>query len=290
MRVVVALSDHPYYLWQALVQAVELKRLGLPTTYLVYTSGREPSATLQRLMEAALADWHVWRDWRTSRTYNAAMKPWLVGRWLEAYPEHVDTRFTLIDPDCIPTREPAAEVTPTRWAGTDTDSYTGPDYLRSKPGVWEGLCDLVGVDQEVADRPGAGAQVTALGQPAEFWTTVALKSIKAYRFLQASRTDVQAWCAEMYVTSLEAARRGISLDIEPSYEMVWANGPASGWETAGFHHSAGVTVENGRDFCKISHQRSPWGKELEVHPESASARYVELIRAVEVQHPDLIWR
>lgn len=287
--IVVPLSDHPYYLWQALVQAVELRRLGIPATYLVYTQGDAPSARLRAIMDAGLADWHVWQDWRTEKVYNAAMKPWLVGRWLAAHPEHGDTTFTLIDPDCIPTRAPAGEVTATRWVGTDTDSYSGPGYLRSKPGVWEMLCDLVGVAPGRADRPGVGAQVTATGQPGEFWGTVAAKSIEAHAAMTAGGTNVQAWCAEMYVTALECARRGIDLDPDPAYAMTWADGPASGWGDTGFHHSAGVTAENGRDFCKLTHQVSPWGKLLDVSPESASARYVELIYATQRQYPDLTW-
>lgn len=240
-------------------------------------------------MDAGLADWHVWTDWRTEKVYNAAMKPWLVGKWLVAHPGHIDTPFTLIDPDAIPTRPLHLDVTPTRWVGTDTDSYTGPGYLKSKPGVWDALCALVGVDPATADRPGVGAQITATGQPGEFWETVAAKSIEAHAMMTAGGTDVQAWCAEMYVTALECARRGIDLDPDPAYAMTWADGPASGWGTTGFHHSAGVTAENGRDFCKLTHQSSPWGKPLDVHPESASARYVDLIHAAHEAHPELTW-
>lgn len=288
-RVVVPLSDHPYYLWQALVQAVELKRLGIPATYLVYTQGATPSPRLRAIMDAGLADWHVWQDWRTDKTYNAAMKPWLVGRWLAANPSEVGRPFTLIDPDAIPTRSIDADVTPTRWVGTDTDSYTGPAYLRSKPGVWDALCDLVGVDPAKADRPGVGAQVTAVGQPGEFWETVAAKSVQANALMVRGGTDVQAWCAEMYVTTLEAARRGIDLVADESHSMLWANGPADAWATHGFFHCAGVTEDNGRDFCKLTFQESPWGRTLAVHPESASAQYVDLIIRAEQLQPALVW-
>ena len=34
--ILVPLSDHPYYLWQALVQAVYLRDRGWPVAYLVY--------------------------------------------------------------------------------------------------------------------------------------------------------------------------------------------------------------------------------------------------------------
>lgn len=285
---VVSTSDHPYYLWQALVQAVELDRLGIDATYLIYTR-RGPSDTLLAIADSGLGTWHVWEDWRTRRDYNPAMKPGLVARWLTEHPEQADQPFALIDPDAIPTRPIDVEVSATSWKGTDTDSYTGPAYLRSKRGVWLMLCELVGVDPAVADRPGVGAQVVAVGQPAEFWQTIADKSVEAYKRLRLSRTDVQTWCAEMYVTALEAARRGIELTADPSLSMVWANGPADGWETEGFFHDAGVTTQNGRDFCKGSYQASPWVKPIEVSAASASARYVALIEQVARLRPDLVW-
>jgi hypothetical protein len=288
-RIVVPLSDHPYYLWQALVQAVELYKMEIPTTYLVYTQGSSPSDKLRKIMDSGLADWHVWSDWRTEKTYNAAMKPALVGKWLIANPHHRFTPITIIDPDAIPTREPKGVVTPSRWVGTNTDSYTGADYIKSKPGIWEMLCEVVGVNPVETHYTGVGAQISSVGQTGEFWETIANKSIIAYHKMLESDTDVQAWCSEMYITSLECIRRDIMLLPDPAYSMVWANGPASGWQTCGFYHSAGVTTENNHDFCKLTHQLSPWGKSFNVHPNSASHWYVELIHNVKRQYPELVW-
>lgn len=288
--IVVPLSDHPYYLWQALVQSVYLRERGWPPTFLVYCQGR-PSDRLRALMGAGLADWHVWADWRTDQSYNAAMKPWLVGRYLTAHP---DTGPVLIlDPDALPLR-PWPDALPGVLHGTDTDSYTGPNYLRTK-GAWEPLCALVGVDPDhAATLPGIGAQYVTTA-PGAWWEGVAELSVEAYRMLSAIPAPegdpypVQAWCAEMYVTQLAAIRDGIEPRTEPSMGMVWANGLRTGWESAGFFHDAGQTVEDGRHFCKITHQSSPWGKPLAVSPESSSAPYVDLIRRTAEQYPDLVW-
>ena len=288
--ILVPLSDHPYYLWQALVQAVYLRDRGWPVAYLVYCQGA-PSDRLRTLMGAGLADWHVWADWRTHKTYNAAMKPWLVGKYLAAHP---DTGPVLVlDPDALPLRQ-WPDAVPGVLYGTDTDSYTGPAYLKSK-GAWEPLCDLVGVDPGVGDVPGVGAQyVTDL--PGPWWEAIAELSVVAHRLLStipAPAGDpypVQAWCAEMYVTQLAAIRDGIRPVAHPDMGMVWANGPRSGWESHGFFHDAGQTAEDGRHFCKITHQSSPWGKPLAVSPESASAPYVDLIARVAMEHPGLVWQ
>lgn len=289
--ILVPLSDHPYYLWQALVQAVHLRERGWTVAYLVYCQGT-PSDRLRTLMGAGLADWHVWPDWRTTKDYNAAMKPWLVGRYLSAHP---DTGPVLVlDPDALPLRAwPDAE--PGVLHGTDTDSYTGPGYLLQK-GAWEPLCRLVGVDPDVAARwPGIGAQYAFAGIPGSWWEGVAELSVEAFRLLStipAPAGDpypVQAWCAEMYVTQLAAIRDGIEPRAELSMGMVWANGPRDGWQREGFFHDAGQTVEDGRHFCKITHQSSPFRAALAVDPDSASAPYVDLIRLTAEQYPDLVW-
>lgn len=292
-RALVPLSDHPYYLWQALVQAVWMKEHGWPATFLIYCHGK-PSERLRALMGAGLADWNVWADWRAHPVYNAAMKPALVGKYLMAHPEEADAGVLVLDPDALPLR-PWLEPEPGVLHSTDTDSYTGPDYLIRK-GAWDPLCRLVGVDADhAATFPGIGAQYVFTGISGQWWEKVAEISVRAFRFLETipappgEKFPVQAWCAEMYVTQLLAIRDGIEPRMEPSMSMTWANGEASDWETYGFHHSAGVTAENGHDFCKITHQVSPWGKDLVVDPTSSSAPYVEAVNHVAKKYPHLVW-
>ena len=289
--ILVPLPDHPYYLWQALVQAVYLRERGWPVAYLVYCQG-SPSDRLRALMGAGLADWHVWPDCRTVKDYNAAMKPWLVGKYLTAHPDAGSV--LVLDPDALPLR-PWPDAVPGVLLGTDTDSYTGPAYLQSK-GAWGPLCDMVGVDPDHAARfPGVGAQYVA-DLPGHWWEGVSDLSVEAFRLLSAIPAPegdphpVQAWCAEMYVTQLAAIRDGIEPVAGAGMGMVWANGSRAGWGSEGFFHDAGQTVEDGRHFCKITHQSSPWGKPLPVDPDSASALYVDLIRRVAGEHPGLVWR
>lgn len=295
--ILVPLPDHPYYLWQALVQAVYLKGKGWPVTYLVYTVGQPtPSPRLRALMGAGVASWHVWPEWRPGayRGYDACMKPWLVGKFLAAHPELVDESLLIVDPDALPLR-PWPEAVPGVLYGTDTDSYTGPGYLRSK-GAWEPLCSLVGVDPDTASSvPGVGAQYVTTGLPGAWWEAVGELSIVAHRLLTSIPAPagdpypVQAWCAEMYVTQLAAIRDGITPTSHPGMSMVWANGPRDGWEREGFFHDAGQFVEDGRHFCKTSHQNSPWRRPVSVDPGSASAPYVDLIKQTARDFPHLVW-
>lgn len=291
--ILVPLPDHPYYLWQALVQAFWLGEHGWPVTFLVYQRPGRPSPQLRALMGAGIANWVVWDDWRSDATYAAAMKPWLVGRYLEAHPELVDESVLVCDPDCLPLRR-WPDTTPGLLLGTGTDSYTGPGYLAGR-GAWGPLCSLVGVDPALAGRHrGMGAQYVTQGLPGAWWQEVAALSVEAHRLLLGIPSPdagypVQAWCAEMYVTQLAAIRDGITPTAHPGMSMVWANGPLAEWETAGFFHDAGVQAEDGQHFCKITWQESPFGQHLAVDPDSASAPYVDLIRATANAWPHLTW-
>lgn len=298
MRVVVATADHHYYLWQALVQAHSMDLLGFQTDLLVYHQPQGPSKRLMALRDSMPATVRVWRDPRPSydKVYNPAMKAWLLARFLEAVPDAQP--FYYLDPDAIFTHRP--EDHPGAWHGSDTDWYTGPGYLKSKgEGLWVDLCRIVGVNPEqAATFRGIGAQYVIDGTTSEFWDDVARLSVEAYRHMvktakkyhpPTEQYPVQAWCAEMYVTQLVAIREGHAPVADPAMSFLWANGPSTEWDDHMFFHDAGVGQENGRDFCKITHQRSPWGKQLEVHPDSASSRYADLIRDVEQRRPDLIW-
>ncbi len=100
---------------------------------------------------------------------------------------------------------------------------------------------------------------------------------------------VQAWCAEMYMQQFETIRAGFTPVASDLMTFCWANAPAEAWDEHPYFHDAGQTTENGRDFCKITWQSSPFRKDIQVSRDSASYRYVELIRRTEAMFPTLIW-
>lgn len=292
----VPFADVPYFRWQALVHWTWMRSHGWPVRYLAYCgkAPSTPSAEIRAMIDAGMP-LTVWNDWRPRplMRYGPGMKPGLVARWLEAHPEQVAVPQLVLDPDALPLPSfYAADLTPTstQWLGTDTHSYTGSDYLKSKGvDLWQSLCELAEVDHTV-ELQGAGAQLLTVGQPHTFWDDVHRTSCTAHQLLTKHRSDVQVWCAEMYLTQLRARAQGIEIAAHPAMAMVWANGPIERWDdgSAGFFHDAGVPKPNGRDFCKIEHQTAPFGKPLTVRPESASARYVEVIRETESMFPTLL--
>ena len=281
--ILVATSDHPFYLWQVLVQMHALR--GQAARWLLYCPSGQPSPLLAAVMAAGVGDVTAWPDWQRDKTYNPAMKPWLVGKYLAANPDAGPV--TIIDPDVIPTGQPLPEPREGVLIGTDTDSYTGPAWLDSK-GVLEPLCDIVGVDPDrVRQATGIGAQYVTHGIPGAWWEQVAETSARAYRLLKAHPVDAQPWCAEMYVTHLAAVRDGYTPTPDERMAMVWADGPATGWETCGFFHDAGVTEPRPGVFHKGAWQGSPFGRDVPAVAGNAGARYVDHIRATERDWPHL---
>lgn len=298
----VTTADHPYFLWQVVTHWAHMRHYGWPTRYLIYT-GREPSELLDKVMATLGHDgarFTVWNDWRPrGRTrYNPAMKPGLIGQWLTANPDQTEKPLLLLDPDALPlpTLQTALQdggLQPTRsvWYGTDTDSYTGPAYLKSKgEDLWTALCDLAGVDPDTAAQAlGRGSQWLFTGMPGQTWEEIAELSEDAHRILDAHPSDVQVWCAEMYVTQLVLARDGITAESAPAMRMVWANGPVDDWNHAGFFHNAGITKpDTGHFFKGRFRDRAPfYSQDLRVNEGSASAEYVHRIRAAETLWPQL---
>lgn len=314
VRAVVALPDSDYYLWQMLVQAAHFEEVGLPVTYMVYSSDAAVGGS-RRLVKLAAAGLPVQvvadprgPAWDSPQMrYHPMMKPWTLAQYFRRSDVNPAEPVLYLDPDVMlagGAPHPADDSAwPGVWHASDTDSYTGPGYIKGKgEGLWLRLCRMVGVDPDVAAAvPGGGAQYV-IGGPrntAQWWEDVAELSVDVYQMMEDTAEQfhpeghdypVQSWCAEMYVTWLAAIRDGFNPSVDPAMEFLWANGPASEWSERMFFHNAGVTdSDGGRHFCKVDHQISPWGKVLDVSPESASSPYVEQINRTAKRWPGLIW-
>lgn len=307
MEFLIPVPDHKYYLWQMLVQVAHFREMGYEQDahYLVVYFG-EPSDTLRRLYESEQLGCyiHAYPDTREDRSYSASMAPWALGEFFAQFPEQVGKTFNFLDPDCIfthPMDFSPYEEDDGCWYGSDTRSYSGADYIREKgERLFHEICEIAGITPEQVlahDQNSIGAQSFIRGGGADFWHNVASKSTRAYQHMVATadqyspegKGPIQAWCAYLYIQQYETILHGYTPIADDRLQFHWANHDAAEWDERAYFHNAGVVAENGRDFCKISWQTSPFHKEITVSPESASSRYVDLIRRTEEMFPDLIW-
>lgn len=308
MEFLIPVPDHRYYLWQLLVQAAHFREMGYEEDahYLVVYFG-EPSDTLRRLYESddLRCYLHAYPDTREDRGYSASMKPWLLAQYFDQFPEQVSVVHNYLDPDVMFTHP--MDFTPFeqhdgRWYGSDTRSYTGAQYIREKgEQLFLDLCEIADVSPEMVlqhDENSIGAQYFIKDAGADFWRNVERNSVRAYHHMietadrykpEGHEYPIQAWCSEMYMQQFETVRAGFTPVADERLRFHWANGQASEWDERAYFHNAGVLAESGHDFCKITWQSSPFRKQIPVSPESASSRYVDLIRRTEDLFPDLIW-
>lgn len=309
MKFLVPVPDSPYYLWQLLVQATHLREMGYEedTHYLVVYFRESPSPLLRRLFESdALRCYiHAYPDTREDKSYGASMKPWLLGQFFDQFPEATSHVFNYLDPDVMFTRP--MDFTPferddDRWYGSDTRSYTGAQYIRDKgEQLFLDLCEIADVDPDLVlehDHNSIGAQYFIKGSDADFWFNVERNSVAAYKHMIQTKDQyhpegheypIQAWCSEMYMQQFETVRAGFTPIASPDLQFHWANHDVAAWDEKAYFHNAGQTKEDGVHFCKITWQHSPFRKDISVSPQSASSKYVELIKRTEETFPDLIW-
>ena len=309
MEFLIPVPDNDYYLWQMLVQVAHFREMGYEQDahYLVVYFNDRPSDRLRSLYESDELGCfiHAYPDTREDRSYSASMKPWLLAQFFDQFPEESSKVFNYLDPDCIFTQP--MDFTPFeqhdgRWYGSDTSSYTGAHYIREKgEQLFVELCEIADVSPELVlehDHNSIGAQYFIKDAGAEFWRNVERTSVLAYRHMietadkykpEGHEFPIQAWCAEMYMQQFETVRAGITPIASDLLQFHWADADAANWKEKAYFHNAGQTQETGRHFCKITWQTSPFRKEISVSPESASSRYVDLIRRTEQMFPDLVW-
>lgn len=308
MEFLIPLPDHDYYWWQMLVQTAHFREMGYEEDahYLVVYFD-EPSPRLRTLFasDELRCFIHAYPDTREDRSYSASMKPWLLSQFFGQFPDQASKTFNYLDPDVLFTQP--MDFTPYeqphgRWYGSDTRSYTGAQYIRDKgEQLFLDLCAIGDVDPDLVlahDHNSIGAQYFISGAGADFWAHVETTSVRAYHHMRATADrytppghefPIQAWCAEMYLQQFATVRAGFTPIAAPELDFHWANHPASAWEEKAYFHNAGQTEEDGVHFCKITWQTSPFRQQIRVSEESASARYVEMIKRTEEMFPTLIW-
>ena len=308
VKFIVPFPDHPYYLWQVLVQIMNFRKMGYEqdAVYPVSFFRHKPSELLLRMVNSPniKAKFYLYpAEERVDRSYTAANKPWLMGKYFEQFPEEKGV-FNYLDPDVVFTKQMDFEpfIQDDKWYGSSTKSYTGTTYIKSKAEqLLVDLCGIAGVsveDVEKHDHNSIGAQYFVKNCTADFWFEVAAKSTVGYKHMLDTSTiykkpedpyPIQAWASEMYFTQYAMIRHGIEPVASDLMQFSGANHHISDWEKKPYFHNAMVPKENGRDFCKVTYQSSPFRKEIVVSPDSISSKYVELIKETEQEFLELIW-
>lgn len=305
MKYLIGTDDKPFYLWQMLVQINNFRKLGIEQDayFVIVCHNNKPSPELLNIINDPDLKCHfeVYDDDRKAMRYSSTLRLrgikyfWLNNEWFEK------ETFMYLDPDVvftIPFDWSKHEKGDT-WYVSDTKSYLDTKYVKSKSEkLFHEMCNIVGVTPEqveAQDPHCGGAQYIMKNVPYEFWDKVEIDSENLFNHMKSTETiyhpqhPIQSWTADMWAVLWNALFFERKVEISPDMNFCWASDSMKRWEERVIFHDAGVVKEDGVRFCKVTHQRSPFNKELKVSDTSASFNYVKEIRETEKTFPHLLF-
>ena len=239
--------------------------------------------------------------------YISQLRPQILSRHFEKYPELKDKIFFYHDSDIIFNYLPDFQrliEDDINWQ-SDTSGYLDYNYLRSKEiqgNIPENeaikiMADIgnITVDtfKSYIGRTG-GAQCILKGIDADFWKDVERQCIEIRkkflygqpdsintRYFSNENAGFQSWCADMWALNMALWSRGKKTNITKDLDFSWATDTAETFKKKPIFHNAGATGRDTSIFYKGGWQlKSPIGKKHIVKKDSASYYYVQAINEV----------
>ena len=263
----------------------------------------------QRLKDKFGVQVFVYKDTRPSLAlqYIPSIRPYLWYRFLQGQPAMQDEDFMYQDADVvyrqIPNFNTMNQLSTTHWYGSDTESYTGPDYINSKgPDMLKNIADFLGVTKEQMwgfKNNSVGAQWVISKPKVAYWKDVYEMSYKLYHelvetepkykkwFRDNGKDDtytLQIWCSEMYAEAYLCAKYGITTEKSGELAFSWCTDKINTYFSNNILHNSGVTQElRDKDhlFFKGEYvNKSPFDEDLSwVNHDYCSWIYAQLVMA-----------
>lgn len=305
MKILVALPENNYYLWQMLVQINNLKKFGYDadTIYVVGMMNIQRNKNLNNIIRHSNSKcrFYGYRDERTDFSYSPSLTAHLLAKLFKEHPEYEKETFFYIDPDVIFKKKikfSDLEKNNT-WYVSDTRSYISCGYIKSKgEGLLREMCDVVGIDPQMVednDENAGGAQLLIKNVDYKFWEKVEKDSVGLYKLMIQTQkkynpeAPIQAWTAEMWALLWNAWLAGHETKIVKRFDFCWATDPIKRWEETSIYHNAGVVKDDGILFQKTKYQTSPFNEEIKCSSEYCSSKYVEEIKETEKNYENILF-
>lgn len=307
IKFIIPFPDVPYYAWQVLVQINNFRKFGyeIDTYYLVcYFNGRVSDIVTKFAQSTNIkATFRLYPDDRVDKSYTASIKPWLMSKFFEEYPEEKDNVYIYLDPDLIFLKpiDWTKYIDDDIWYESNTSSYLNSTYIKSKgEQLFIDMCEIVDIPPQLVidnDNNCGGAQYITKNNTCSFWNEVRELSNVLYKHMKDTASKyqpegqlypIQAWTSEMWTTNWIHWRNGRQTKTVEELDFHWANHNMNDLKHAMFHN-AGVTVNDGEHFAKTAYQLSPFNKETLGKETSISYKYIQEIKETELNFPELLF-
>jgi hypothetical protein len=306
MKILIALPDNNYYVWQIMVQINNFRKMGIEND-VIYVVGKHRGCQYNSNILKIAADrsikcnFHFFEDQRKNLKYGVSFRHNILAQFFDKYPFLNKETFLFTDPDVIFTKKMdfTKYENDNIWYLSDTRSYINSDYIKSK-GVelFKGMCNIVGVSPSVIeqnDENAGGAQYIMKNVDATFWRKCEKDSELLYEYMVSTsniycpKFPIQSWTADMWAVLWNAIYFNHEVKIDKGLDFAWATDSINRWGECQIFHNAGVTENNGILFMKTAHQLSPFNKSIEYSDKFCSYNYVKEIKETEISLKNLIF-
>lgn len=314
---VTAQPDVPYFHWQCEIYGHNFVEKGIKPNQIHIILGMvngqtEPSENGLKLREKGY-NVHFYLDERDEKGYIPSIKPYLVHKWIEQYPEYGEI-FFLHDADIIFRELPDySKLLDDEFCYlSDTKGYIAYNYLIDCCRRYESahpqsqinqllqeMVDIVGIDIDcvASNQDGSGGgQYIIKNTTSENWYKIYDDSNKLYfqmldyqKRFPISPGEIQFWTAEMWSLLWNLWCFGKETKIIGDLDFSWATDDIHFYEKKPILHMAGVTenLKNSKfykgEFIEnnpLDRLKEDWNYFNYVDENSSTIKYIEVMKSI----------
>lgn len=298
MKILIATFDHPYYLWQILVQINNFMKYGYDEDTVYIISSSDISPILQSFIDSPKikSKFFIYKDERVGSKYPVSLRHHILHKFFIEHPEYEKETILLTDPDVVFTKK--LDFTEMEndefWHFSDTRSYIDSKYIKSKSEkLFNEMCELVNVSPiEVSDNDdnAGGAQYLMKSINADFWKKTYDDCEKLYTHMKENEeTGIQCWTADMWSILWNGLYFGHKIRVNKELDFCWPIDNIKRWNETYIFHNAGIPGDSDTHFSKITYQVSPFNKDIHSNEDNCTFMYMKEIKETEENFKDIIW-
>ena len=284
---VTAQPDVPYFHWQVRIYVHNFISLGINPNqihviFAMVMGNKEPTKESLDLKELGI-NVHHYLDERHKKHYIPNIKPFLIYKWLEQYPQ-CGKLFFLHDADIIFRKLPDFNslIKDNTIYVSDTIGYIGHDYLKScseryemkyptleKDSLLTKMVDVVGIDintLKINQNNSGGGQYIIKNTPSSEWYKIYMDCVPLYNTMMDYHKEfpidfgaIQFWTAEMWSLLWNLWYFKCDVKISDELSFSWATDDIRKYDQHNILHMAGVTDD-------LKHNKFYKGEYINVNP------------------------
>jgi hypothetical protein len=264
------------------------------------SSGNIPSDWIKLRDHYAPVKFFFYDDTRGHNTYQPSLQAHILEKHWKANPYMEQEAVFFHDADFIFTKpfDFSAFLGDDIWYLSDTISYIGADYIKSKGDeVFNAMCDIAGLDPrfvELQQLNSGGAQKLMKKIPTHYWTDSFNMQMELWekippisnRIKEEKKGEdymvLQHWTMSMWAELWMAWKIGRETRVSKRFDFHFAIDHIDKWNDRSFFHNAGVVDESRGIFFKGKfNDKLPYGYEIpNVNKQVTGWKYFQYIQEV----------